>query len=79
MLLLPAAAALDCSNFYISTGAPPQVSDAQPTNLHRLVLLGHAHLRLLERIMEGHASALQARGQQAPWDPASPAHRALYG
>ena len=40
---------------------------------------GRARLRLLQRIMEGHASLLQQQRTKVPWDPASPADQPLYG
>ena len=56
-----------------------QVLAAQPTSLQRVAALGRARLRLLQRIMEGHASLLQQQGVKVPWDAASPADQLLYG
>lgn len=56
-----------------------QVLHAQSTDLQRMAVLGAAHLRLLQRIMEGHAALLQRQRTPVPWDPASPADQALYG
>ena len=82
-LVLPSLVGVPCCDrskrFNPSAAVCLQVLPAQPTELQRAAVLGRAHQRLLQRIMEGHDALLVSQGKHAPWDPASRADQMLFG